>query len=109
VLERGLPRPRDGLPSVGYSQVDEQFSQVVGLQLVEGHFLERRDFAAGERAIVVDQNFATRFGHEGRVLGSRFVLENAGGGEREATVVGVVRPVQMDAIDDPLQPVCSIR
>lgn len=104
VLERGLPRPPEGLPNVGYSQVDEHFAQAAGLQLVEGRFLERRDFAPGERAIVVDQTFAARFGHEGRVLGTRFLLESAGGGEREATVVGVVRPVQMDDIDDPLQP-----
>lgn len=104
VLERGLPRPVAGLPNVGYSAVDEHFASTLGVRLVQGRLLDARDYAPDARSIVVDETFARRFAPDGDALGRVFRLEGGQGAAREATIVGVVQPIQMDDIDDPILP-----
>lgn len=113
VLEQGLPRPETGLSNVGYSAVDPAFAETMGARLLLGRWFNSGDLpheghaaadAAGrDGVIVVDETFVTRFVPDGEVLGRRFLLEGQGI-PRHAVVVGVVRAVQMDDIDDPIQP-----
>jgi putative ABC transport system permease protein len=104
VLERGMPRPATGLDDVGYSAVDEHFSPTLGLGLIEGRMLQSGDFEPEAATILVDENFARRYRRDGSIVGRSFLLEGGRTGPREATVVGVVRSIQMDDIDDPIEP-----
>lgn len=100
VLERGAATPTDGIPNIGYSAVDESFLDTMGATLVEGRFFAPADRQNAARLIVVDQTFVARFAPEGDAIGRTFVLDPASPDRREATVIGVIRPVQMDDIDD---------
>lgn len=113
VLEQGLPRPQTGLPNSGHSFVDEGFAAAMRAQLRRGRWFDSGDFAPGLRdvdgnrdgVIVVDETFAQRFAPDAEILGKRFALEGGSTGPvRYATVVGVLAPVQMDDIDDPIEP-----
>lgn len=112
VLEQGRPRPQTGLADSGHSFVDEAFAATMRAQLRRGRWFNAGDFVPGTRdedgnrdgVIVVDETFARRFAPGTEVLGRRFALEGGStGGTRYATVVGVVAPVQMDDIDDPVE------
>ena len=109
VLEQGLPRPQTGLPNVGHSAVDMAFAETMGAKLLHGRWFNSGDVQSNEQdaardgVIVVDETFVQRFAPQGDVLGRRFLLEGQGA-PRHAVVVGVVRAVQMDDIDDPIQP-----
>jgi hypothetical protein len=101
VLERGAPVPANGIANVGSSAVDAGFARAMGATIVAGRFFEAADRDSGERRIVVDETFVRQFVPDGNAVGRRFVLDPAGGeSRREATVIGVIRPVQMDDIDD---------
>ncbi len=108
VLEQGAPRPETGLPNVGYSAVDVAFAETMGARLLRGRWFNSGDVhplgaPLDDGVIVVDETFVQRFAPQGDVLGRRFLLEGQGA-PRHAVVVGVVRAVQMDDIDDPIQP-----
>ena len=104
VLAQGAALPRDGLPNPGYSAVDPEFFSGMGLELVAGRFLAETDRADTDPVIVVDQTFVERIAGGGDVVGKRFVVDPLAPGARTATVVGVVRPVQMEDIDDAREP-----
>ena len=108
VLEHGLSRPQTGLPDAGHSLVDQGFADTLGARLVQGRWFHSGDFgplaAEADGVIVVDETFVHRFAPEGDALGRRFLLEGGSGTPRHAVVIGVVRPIQMDDIDDPIEP-----
>lgn len=101
VLEFGTAKPATGYQDVGYSAVDPSFFETLRAERVAGRLLEPTDSAEAEPVMVVDQTFVDRYLGGGDAIGRRFVLDPEGGTERVATIVGVVRPVQMDDIDDP--------
>jgi predicted permease len=107
VLANGAPTPSAGLDNPGYSAVDERFLEAMGGTLVSGRFFDAHDDAQRERVIVVDQTFVDRYLGGGEALGRRYrldPLDPAERGAREATIVGVVRPIQLEDIDDPREP-----
>ncbi len=103
-IEQGVPLPAGGLPSPGYSAVDERFLDTMAGTLVAGRFFRDSDTPASEQVIVVDQTFVDTIGGGRDVLGRRFRLDPLDPDSRTATIVGVVRPVQMEDIDDPIEP-----
>lgn len=104
VLAEGMPPPAGGMPNPGYSAVDEGFQRAMGATLVEGRFFGPEDNADSAPVAVVDAEFAARLAPDGEALGRRFVLDPLGAGMHAVTVVGVVRPLQMDDIDDTREP-----
>jgi predicted permease len=104
VLAVGAPVPPEGLPNPGYSTVDERFLETMGGTLVAGRFFTEADDADSAPVIVVDQTFAERIAGGGEVLGKQYRVDALAADERTATVVGVIRPVQMEDIDDPREP-----
>jgi predicted permease len=104
VLPEGAPVPPNGTPNPGFSAVDDGFLRAMGATLVAGRFFGPQDTAASEMVAVVDEDFAAKLARSGTVLGQRFVLDPQGATPRAATVVGVIRPVQMDDIDDTREP-----
>jgi putative ABC transport system permease protein len=101
VLERGAAVPANGIANIGTSAVDAGFGRVMGATVVAGRFFDAADGDSGERRIVVDETFVRQFVPDGQAVGRRFVLDPASAdSRREATVIGVIRAVQMDDIDD---------
>ncbi len=104
VIEFGTAKPELGYRDVGFSAVQPAFFATMRAQPVAGRLFDAGDTADGALVMVVDQTFVERFLGGGDALGRRFVLDPEGDTERVATIVGVVRPVQMDDIDDPREP-----
>lgn len=100
VIELGTPIPESGTVSPGLSAVDPGFFEAMGAQLVAGRVFASSDRADTEPVMVVDETFVEQFGLGERALGSRFVLNPEGSTPRTVTIVGVVRPIQLDDIDD---------
>lgn len=101
VLEFGTGKPGQGFLDAGYSAVDPTFFATMGAEPVAGRLLESSDDAQSAPVMVVDQTFVDRFLGGADAIGRRFVLDPEGATERVVSIVGVVRPVQMDDIDDP--------
>lgn len=104
VLPEGMALPANGIPNPGFSAVDEGFLQTMGASLVAGRFFGPEDRADSEPVAVVDETFVARLARPGDALGQRFVIDPLGPARRTVTVVGVIRPVQMDDIDDLREP-----
>lgn len=100
-IELGAAKPPQGYLSSGYSAVDPSFFATMGARLVSGRLLNAADQADSDPVMVVDQTFAQTYFGEIDAVGRRFVLDPEGQNERTVTIVGVIRPVQMDDIDDP--------
>jgi putative ABC transport system permease protein len=101
VIELGTPIPEQGTTSPGISAVDPGFFEAMGAQRVAGRLFSAADRADSEPVMVVDETFVEQFGLGERALGSRFVLNPEGSTPRTVTIVGVVRPIQLDDIDGP--------
>lgn len=104
-LALGVAKPATGVPSPGYSAIDHRFFEALRGELVAGRGFTHADGQDSERVAIVDQTFVDRQFNGGRVngeqaIGRRIVLDPGEDGERTVTVVGVVRSIQMDDIDD---------
>lgn len=100
-IEFGTDKPPQGYASAGYSAVDPSFFSSMGATLVAGRLLNEADTVDSAPVMVVDQTFATQYLGTRNPVGRRFVLDPEGSNERSVTIVGVIRPVQMDDIDAP--------
>ena len=82
--------------------VSPEYFETLRLQLVEGRFLERAD--AGRRGLVVDENFARKFFPARSALGGHFGVGAVGvrpfNDSTWATIVGVVRNVPQNGVED---------
>ena len=75
------------------------YFRALGIELIEGRYLQPRDLEPGSRAVVVDQDFARFYWPEGEVLGQRlFNGPDAGPAEQAFTVVGVVASVRQQEV-----------
>jgi predicted permease len=88
-------------PNPGYSAVDPEFFGAMRGSLVAGRVFTSADVAGSEPVAVVDQTFVDFYLAGNDPIGRRVVLDPGDTGERTVTIVGVVRPIQMDDIDDP--------
>ncbi len=99
-LEQGVAAPATGTPNLGYSAIDPQFFSAMRATLLSGRMLSEADDVDSERVAVVDQTFVDRYLAGREPIGRQWVLDPGGDAERTITIVGVVRPIQMDDIDD---------
>jgi putative ABC transport system permease protein len=95
----------DDAQTVVYSgRIDDQFASTYELTLEEGRFFNASDRADSPPVAVVDQTFADKLGGGGSVLGRRFRLDPDNPDGPTFTVVGVIRRIQLDDLDDPVRP-----
>lgn len=93
--------PNAPQPGANRVLVSADYGQTLKLTLLEGRFLEPRDFVANSRAFVVDENFAKRFFPGRSALGGRFSFGGRPQKESDwSTVVGVVRNVPHRGVED---------
>lgn len=84
--------------------IDDHFASTYALRLEQGRLFDSSDRADSLPVAIVDQGFVERFGEGGSVLGRRFVLNPDQPDRNTVTVVGVVKRVQLDDLDDPARP-----
>jgi len=100
VLDQGAAVPETGVPNPGFSAIDPEFFAALRASLVSGRSFSAADRADTERVAVVDQTFVERYLVGKEPIGRQLVLDPGDDGERVVTIVGVVRAIQMDDIDD---------
>jgi len=99
------PAPGESFVAPSRVRVSDGYFQAMGVSLVAGRFIDARDTETAPRAIVVDEPLARRFWPNGNALGRRMYLPSrddilAPPPEDEwLTVVGVVKPMRLRAIE----------
>jgi len=99
-LPFGAPIPESGALNPGYSAIDAGFVEALRGQPVAGRLFNSGDTAGSDPVMLVDETFVREFGLGDRAVGSRFTLNPQGASARTVTIVGVLRPIQLDDIDD---------
>jgi putative ABC transport system permease protein len=104
----GEPEPRQprDWPAADSQSVDGEFHRTLGINLLAGrYFDERNDRADSPAVVLVDEDFVRRHFPNGTprdALGKR--LRFGGEGEPWREIVGVVRHVRQDALDEEGRP-----
>ncbi|MBI2396453.1 MAG: ABC transporter permease [Xanthomonadales bacterium] len=83
------------------SSIDDQFGPTYGVVALSGRLPDARDRADTQPVVVVDQRFAARHWPQQDPLGRRLRLADDG---PWIEVVGVVRALTLEDVDDPLLP-----
>lgn len=96
--------PDDAQTVVYSGRIDDRFASTYELTLEEGRFFNAADRADAPRVAIVDQTFAEKLGDGGSVLGRRFRLEPDNPQGALVTIVGVIKRIQLDDLDDPVRP-----
>lgn len=97
-LEDDPTPPGASEPSTPWVAVTPDYFELMGIALLDGRLLDRRDDGSAPEVVVVDRAWAERFFPGGDAVGSRL---HAGGSSTWATVVGVVSEVKYGGIDKP--------
>lgn len=96
--------PDDAQTVVYSGSIDDRFASTYELTLEEGRFFDASDRADSPPVAVVDRTFAEKLGNGESVLGRRFRLDPDNAEGALVTVVGVIRRLQLDDLDDPVRP-----
>lgn len=108
--ESMTPRPQADRPAVLYVTVNEGFVDAVGARLIAGRNFNSRDTAAAPPVVLVNEEFAKRFGG-GQLVGKRVRINwPAMGGtsfseDLMAEVIGVIASIRQGDAAAPLEPV----
>lgn len=95
----------DDAQTVVYSgSIDDRFASTYGLGLEEGRFFNASDRTDSPQVAVVDRTFAERLGNGESVLGRRFRLDADSPEGDTVTIVGVIKRLQLDDLDDAIRP-----
>lgn len=86
------------------SAVDDYFASTYGVRILNGRFFDTRDQAASQPVVVVDQRFVDQFWPGQDALNRRIKLDGQEADSQWATIVGVIRPLQLEDVDDDPQP-----
>ncbi|HUQ81369.1 MAG TPA: ABC transporter permease [Gemmatimonadaceae bacterium] len=99
----GRPQPPDGQDPVSrWERITPDYFKSLGIPLKAGREFDARDIKAGPRAVIVTESWAKYFyPGETDVVGR---LIRPGGGDEQATIVGVVGDVRHDGLGEPVQP-----
>ncbi len=99
VIVEGQANPDEEL-EVFQSSVDDHFAATYGVGLLNGRFFDPRDQQDAPPVVVVDQRFADHYWPGQDALNRRIKLNPQQAESQWATIVGVIRPVQLEDIDD---------
>lgn len=95
----------DDAQTVVYSgRIDERFASTYELTLEEGRFFNASDRADSPPVAIVDRTFAEKLGAGASVLGRRFHVDPDNPNAALVTIVGVIKRIQLDDLDDPVRP-----
>jgi predicted permease len=99
MIEGFVPREKGPIQNIDYYQAaGDRFFETMGIRLIEGRFLDRRDGANAPQTLVVNQTLAHVYWPGESAIGHRM---KPGGGKEWSTVVGVVADVKNAGIDKP--------
>ncbi len=96
--------PDDAQSVVYFGRIDDRFASTYELTLEEGRFFNASDRADSPAVAIVDRTFAEKLGDGKSVLGRRFRLDPDNPEGALVTVVGVIKRIQLDDLDDPVRP-----
>ena len=96
--------PDDAQTVVYSGRIDDRFASTYELGLEEGRFFNASDRADAPAVAIVDRTFADKLGGGTSVLGRRFRMDPDSPDGALVTVVGVIRRIQLDDLDDPVRP-----
>ncbi|MGB4860470.1 MAG: FtsX-like permease family protein, partial [Dokdonella sp.] len=96
--------PDDAQTVVYSGRIDDRFASTYELTLEEGRFFNAADRADAPPVAIVDRTFADKLGSGQSVLGRRFRLDPDNPQGALVTVVGVIKRIQLDDLDDPVRP-----
>jgi putative ABC transport system permease protein len=97
----GVPLGTDDPPAAAYRVTSPGYFRALGIPLVAGRTFDDGDRADTQPVVVVNRTLADLVPGEEGVLGKRL---RWGGGEHEATVVGVVGDARQWSLADPVRP-----
>ena len=103
VLREGAG-PNDAQTVVYWGSVDDRFASTYELTLEEGRFFNVSDRADSPPVAIVDHTFAEKLGNGESVLGRRFRLDPDNPQGALVTIIGVIKRIQLDDLDDPVRP-----
>ena len=95
----------DDIGALAYTgAIDDHFVSTYGITLERGRLFNDGDRAGTTPVAMVDDTFVERLGNRKPVLGRRFRLDPSDPGGPVVTIVGVVKRLQLDDVDDPDRP-----
>ncbi len=103
VMVEGQADPEATL-EVFKSSVDDHFALTYGIPLLAGRFFDSRDQEASLPVAVVDQRFVDHYWPGQDPLNRRIKLDPEDPTSAWVTIIGVVRPLQLEDVDDDPQP-----
>lgn len=89
---------------VSVSSVDDYFAETYGIKVLQGRFFDARDTRDSAPVVVVDQLFVEHFWPGQEALNRRIKLDAANPESPWATIIGVIRPLQLEDVDDDIEP-----
>jgi putative ABC transport system permease protein len=103
-IEGYPPLEKTKNPEIGIGAVSPQYFQTMKIPLLSGRYYDARDGADGQKVVIVNQAFASRFFPKGDSLGKRiaFGCEESEGLCR--TIVGIVGNIRQESITDEVAP-----
>jgi putative ABC transport system permease protein len=92
--------------STGVHAVSPEFFRVLGIPLMRGRLMDRRDAATARHVAVVNEEFVRRYIADGDPLGKRIAMGLGGwaAGDDMAEIVGVVGDVKYRAAENEVTP-----
>lgn len=96
--------PDDAQTVVYSGRITDHFASTYELTLEEGRFFNAADRGDAPPVAVVDRTFAEKLGEGASVLGRRFRLDPDNPQGALVTIVGVIKRIQLDDLDDPVRP-----
>lgn len=100
----GLAIGEDGPPSVRFGAVSNEFIGTLGIELRAGRGFDARDTATSDPVIVIDEHFARSIYPDVDPIGRRVRIPAEGPTARWHTIVGVIEPMQLEDVGDPIRP-----
>lgn len=99
VISEGQANPDEEL-DVFKSSVDDYFAETYGVRVLNGRFFDARDQKDSQPVVVVDQRLVDHFWKGQDPLNRRIKLDPKNPESQWATVIGVIRPMQLEDVDD---------
>ncbi|MBL0165172.1 MAG: ABC transporter permease [Xanthomonadales bacterium] len=103
VLREGAG-PDDAQTVVYSGRIDDHFASTYELTLEQGRFFNASDRADSPPVAIVDRTFVEKLGGGASILGRRFRLDPDNPDGALVTIVGVIKRIQLDDLDDPVRP-----